>query len=321
MNLLLITDTHFGVKQNSITWLNSQMDYLEKQVIPLLKEHPDTIIIHMGDVFDSRSSISTYVARRVVDVFNKMRGLCQKFVIIGGNHDYYSPNQDSIETLSLLFDPVMFTLVTTKYMLDGDRLYVPWYVWLNEQDVLAEVVKHRRVRAIFTHADLEHGYVHPGLKYTTIFSGHIHIPNLGHDHHYTLGSCYAQSFADANQERGCFFWDLDNRAFPSFVPNQQSIRFWRLYNEQILESTPGTPRDYYELYISQDNLIKSEYTSRLQSFIAEHKNCWIIPQSDVSSDGLILEKYGGCDIESIIDDMIPEPLREYMQKVRERHSI
>lgn len=317
MKLLLITDTHFGVKQNSITWLNYQVSFLEQTVIPLLKKNPGTTIIHLGDVFDSRSSISTYVAKRVVDVFDQMRGLCEKFVIIGGNHDYYSPNQDTINTLSLLFSPALYTLVTTKYLLDGDRLYVPWYVWHNDQDILAEVVKYRKVRAIFTHADLEHDNIHPGLKYTPIYSGHVHTPNfLVQDERFTLGSCYAQSFADANQDRGCYFWDTDTMILPKMVVNNQSIKFWRLYNEQILEDIPGGPDDYYEFYVLTNNLIQEKYTKRIQQITASKKNYWVIPQNLDGSGDLVLEKYSGCDIESIIDSLLPDDLKDYMKSVR-----
>ena len=30
----ILTDTHFGVKQNSMTWLNSQLDFFYNQLIP-----------------------------------------------------------------------------------------------------------------------------------------------------------------------------------------------------------------------------------------------------------------------------------------------
>ena len=103
---ILITDTHFGVKQNSITWLNSQSKFIEDQLIPYInretKEGNKVKLIHLGDIFDSRSTISTYIATRVVELFEKLTNAVNDFIIIGGNHDYYSPNSDSVDSLNLL---------------------------------------------------------------------------------------------------------------------------------------------------------------------------------------------------------------------------
>ena len=66
MTDILITDTHFGIKQNSITWFNSQSNFIYEQLIPYIQTHKDIIrLIHLGDVFDSRSSISVLIAAKV----------------------------------------------------------------------------------------------------------------------------------------------------------------------------------------------------------------------------------------------------------------
>ena len=76
---VIFTDTHFGWKNNSMTWLNSQLDFIYKQFIPKLKELSkinDVRVIHCGDVFDSRSTISTYVATKIVKAFADIRANC-----------------------------------------------------------------------------------------------------------------------------------------------------------------------------------------------------------------------------------------------------
>ena len=90
--ILLLTDTHFGVRQNSMTWLNSQLEFMYEQFIPDLKHlksvgHIPVHVVHMGDVFDSRSTISTYVATKVVEVFKEIASIAP-VTIIAGNHDY-----------------------------------------------------------------------------------------------------------------------------------------------------------------------------------------------------------------------------------------
>ena len=101
---VLFTDTHFGVKNNSMTWLKSQLNFIYKQFIPELRElkktHPDDqiVLIHLGDVFDSRSTISTMVATEVRKAFGALREVVDEFNIIAGNHDYYSPTSDEVNS-------------------------------------------------------------------------------------------------------------------------------------------------------------------------------------------------------------------------------
>ena len=88
---VLFTDTHFGWKNNSMTWLNSQMNFIYNQFIPTIKKlstKDDVRVIHLGDVFDSRSTISTYVASKVVQAFKDIRKWCDEFIIVCGNHDF-----------------------------------------------------------------------------------------------------------------------------------------------------------------------------------------------------------------------------------------
>ena len=103
MTNIIITDTHFGVKNNSITWFNSQSDFIYKQLIPYIKSHQDTIrLIHMGDVFDSRSTISVYIAKKVRKMFKDLAEICEDVIVVAGNHDFYSPNDIFEKTYSFI---------------------------------------------------------------------------------------------------------------------------------------------------------------------------------------------------------------------------
>ena len=104
---VLITDTHFGTHNNSMTWLRSQKEFFDKQVIPHLKELKKSgysiRLIHCGDVFDSRSTINTYIATEVVDLFSQICENVDRFVIVSGNHDYYGEKIEDVDTVTLMF--------------------------------------------------------------------------------------------------------------------------------------------------------------------------------------------------------------------------
>ena len=47
MRELLIGDCHFGIKTNSVFWLNKQVEFFDKVVIPTIKnENIDRVILY-----------------------------------------------------------------------------------------------------------------------------------------------------------------------------------------------------------------------------------------------------------------------------------
>lgn len=318
---VLFTDTHFGVKNNSITWLQSQLDFIYKQFIPELIElkrtHPNDRInlIHLGDVFDSRSTISTYVATKVREAFSKLRSVVDEFDIIAGNHDYYSPNTDEVCSIDLLLEGLGINLHTkdSYITLDGD-LYLPWYQY-HEIEKVTRLVESNIAKRIFTHADIVSEMT--PYKGIPIFSGHIHTPYINkHKNLYNLGSCYSINFADANQQRGYYIITDDSY---EFVPNTKSIRFYRLYNEEILNTdiTSFNSNDYIELYISEINISNDDYTAAIKSFTNYFTHLWIIPQV-VASNNILNEDFKEYDIATIMEDMIPEDLKSFFKIVKSR---
>lgn len=309
---ILITDTHFGVKQNSYTWLISQLDFIYEQLIPYIKSSDDRFnIIHLGDVFDSRSSISTMVAAKVVEAFKELRSLVNKFTIIAGNHDYYSPNSKEIDTLNLVLQNLDINLITDDYVVDGDSIYIPWYSWGDE--TIQDVIDKGGIRYLFAHTDIINE--HPLYKGVGIFSGHIHIPSLKNGL-YNLGSCYSINFADANQDRG--FYVLNDGKL-EFIPNTKSIKFWRLYNDDIFNDLSMiSHRDYVEVYIDKSNLMSINYQEKLNILNKEYKNIWIIPQStDYMTENEIFEGY---DMNHIISKLIPEELKDKFNKILDKYE-
>lgn len=315
---VLFTDTHFGTHSNSAPWLNSQIDFIYKQLIPHLKQlrqkDSDIRLIHLGDVFDSRSTLSTLVATQVVKAFKDLRECVSKFVIIGGNHDYYSPDTDEIDSLNLVLRDASIELYTTEIGIDGEDLYVPWYKWI-EQDELKSLVASGKYGSIFTHTDIIHEKIDPIFANTRIYSGHVHIPDL-RPFRFNLGSCYALDFADHDAQRGYYIVEDDNKM--SFVPNQHCIRFWRLYNEDLLDEQKMasiSSRDYVEVYVKQTNLVNEEYLEKIDQINKSVKNRLVIPQIESTQINEEFESIDSYDITSICRKAVPEDLRDKFEQI------
>lgn len=310
---VLFTDTHFGWKNNSMTWLNSQMNFIYKQFIPTIKKlskKEPVRVIHLGDVFDSRSTISTYVATKVVDAFKDIRSVCNEFVIVCGNHDFYSPNSDTVNTVTLLLNNIDITIVDQDMYETDNHAFVPWYVYENGEFTTD-------AKYIFCHADIVNGVIPVGCIGKSVFSGHIHTPLCRNSKGlYNLGSCYSLNFADANSTRG--FYVIENDKV-QFIPNKESINFYRFYNDEILNKNIDSlnTNDYIEIYVSEINMSKDDYITAIKKFTDRFTHLWIIPQvvSNTSATGEDFKEY---DIEAIMADMIPDDLQHFFEKVKNR---
>ena len=320
MKKIILTDTHFGVKQNSITWLNSQKKFICDQFIEhIINMHEPVEIVHLGDVFDSRSSISTLIANEVVNMFRLMCN-CEnvtKIYIVAGNHDFYSPNSDEVNTVNLLLSNISdkINIIYNDNYIDPPYLYVPWYEWF-DQDNIQKLVDDNNIEYVFTHADIISSPVNVvGAK---IFSGHTHIPYIKNQI-YNLGSCFALNFSDSNSVRGFYILHDDGKL--EFRENTKSIKFWRLFNDDIFNHLDNINKnDYLEIYISQSNLGKTEYSDKLTNILADYKNVKLIPQMN-EIGGIKLVDFEGYNIENIIYDSIPEMLNSKFKNILEKNKL
>lgn len=315
----VITDTHFGVKQNSTTWLNAQIGFFENEFIPAVKlaieDGYSVSIVHCGDVFDSRSSINPFVAQKVRDLFCKLEHLC-KVYIVAGNHDFYSPNSDEFSALNLIFSDLKnITIIKTDIFCNTDcedikSLYVPWYNF--NYDELKESIDKYHPKRIFCHTDLANidPAIIPLLKGIDIISGHIHTPwkknNL-----INLGSTFALTFADCNSERG--YYVLTKNTF-TFCPAINIIKFWRFSDTEILcLNAEPLKNDYVELYIDKLNLLNSDYSKQISELSSVIHNLTVIPKDAQQTNESI--EFKNYDIEQLCRDNVPDELREKFEKI------
>lgn len=321
---ILFTDTHFGARQNSMTWLKSQLDFIDKNLIPKIQKRKRdgnrVKLIHCGDVFDSRSAISPLVAKKVREKFIELAQLADEFIIIAGNHDFYSPNSDEIDTLSMVFRDCGIRLIIQEMYQDGEDLFIPWYVYKDEEVVFKYLDEHPEVKYIYTHADIFHeDYRNYGDRNVSVFSGHIHQPRLDYNRHwYNLGSCYSLDFADRNAIR--HFYMLSGDQLQEF-DNTVGIRFWRLYNEDIFNEDADflyKDGDYFELYIEQINMQSPRYVERISELSAKYKNLYIIPQ--VKAEVSESEELKSYDIVEVCRSMIPDHLKDKFRMIEDNLS-
>ena len=293
MTDFLLTDTHFGVKNYSMSWWRAQQDFIYKQFIPATENYKDDVrVIHLGDVFDNRSGINTLIAAGVRQLFEAIANVknVKEVIIIAGNHDFYSPDTDEYCTIETILNNIpKIKLVTREVYETQDSVFVPWFIAEQGLDRFTDKI-------IYTHSDITHlSFPKP------VYSGHVHEPKLGRNS-YNLGSCYPLTFADSNSSRGFYIKTEDEL---KFIPNHISIQFWRIYNDEIFNDLSLRPHDYIEIYIDRDSLTKPTCQERLSELRSKYKNLWIIPQQkDIEIKTMDVTK----DISQIIESHIPDEL-------------
>lgn len=313
---IVISDTHYGVKQNSLIWLNTQLSFIYDELIPYIRtiKGPKSLF-HCGDVFDSRSSINPYVAMHVRKMFIDLSKEVDEIIIIAGNHDYYSPTDDSVTSVEMILSDISNVHIVARGIYDdGDgNAFIPWFEWFDAANIHKHITEHS-TRAVFCHADLpavddEHI---KALSTVKCFSGHIHTPQTKNNM-LTLGSTYALTFADANADRG--FYVIHNDYKVDFIAARKIIHFYRFRNDDIFKiDFNEIKNDYIELYVDKAKLLDEQYTARLKQVSSIAHNINVVPNDEntISESAVDFTSY---DIESICRNNIPDSLKEKFEQI------
>lgn len=329
MKTIIITDTHFGVRKNNKLWCDKQMQFLDNTIIPLIKKLQKTDevrVVHCGDVFDSKEALNVLITDRVISKFNEILSLCPLY-ILAGNHDFYSMTDDSVCSLSLLVDGLKGELYFTPRGFIGNKqrkeLLLPFFTTENPdavEKIFSEI--DFKPEIVYCHTDLDRcsAKLKSIFKDCSVISGHIHIPSI-HDNFYTIGSTFALDFGDANTPHGCYVMDDNDVEHMVFIENNDSIKFWRLYDSDIFNKEKTSKLgvdDYVELYINKINLLDDLYITKIGDLRKKYRKCEVIANDVVAeSAGNAPINFDNYDIQEIISKNIPEQLKEKFKMVVE----
>jgi len=246
--IFLLSDLHFGIRSNSLEWLENQRQFFEKFYIPYLQENfktGDSLFI-LGDVFDSRQSIDITILNFAISIIEKLSKILPVYILIG-NHDCakkYDTDVNSIvafkfiKNVHIFEKPVIVTNEKTRILL------LPW---IGNRDDEEKYVKENlgNFDYIFAHMDIagfkyDNGrMIHAGVNLSKVkgikklFSGHIHKRQSQRNLYY-IGSPYHTKRSDIGNKKGVYLFDPQEDKF-EFVINNLSSLFQRIKLENILE--------------------------------------------------------------------------------------
>ena len=239
MKIALITDTHFGARNDSLAFNDHFYKFWREVFFPYIDEHGIDTVIHLGDVMDRRKFISYKIAKDFREQFIKPivdRNIDMHMIV--GNHDTYYRNTNEINSLfELLGGPGDEKYPNIKCYdhpcteeFDGVGIHLlPWINESNYESVMRGIqmtyadicMGHLEVNGFEMHAGhfCEGGYPKEMFrKFDTVFSGHFHKKSDDGQVYY-LGAPYQITWSDDNCPKGFHIFDTETKELENYSVN------------------------------------------------------------------------------------------------------
>jgi len=261
MKIALISDTHFGVRNDSPLFLDYSFKFFDSIFFPYLKENGIDTVIHMGDLLDRRKYVNFNTLSQVKKkFFTPLREMGVKVHCIPGNHDTYWKNTNDLNSLRELFhEEIHLYEKPTTVDFDGlSVLFLPWITKDNSQsceDALEETVS----PVLIGHLELDGYEVMRGInhnggmsdnildKFDLVLSGHFHCKSHRGNVWY-LGTQYDLTFSDVNEKKG--FHVLDTKTLNlTFVENPHKMYHKLYYDDAVADYSQFACERYRDSYL------------------------------------------------------------------------
>jgi DNA repair exonuclease SbcCD nuclease subunit len=255
MKIVLLTDTHYGARGDSVAFDLYFKQFYDNVFFPTIEERKITHIIHLGDCFDRRKYINFSSLQSCKEYFfDKARDLKIKIDMIVGNHDTFYKNTNEVNSPDLLlkeYNNITTYGSPTTISVDGrEILMLPWICTDNYQESM-KAIENTGANVCFGHLELE-GYQmfkgqenHEGFDpklfkhFDLVCSGHFHHRQAKGNITY-LGNPYQMFWNDYDDPRGFHIFDTDTLEL-EFIENPYTI-FEKVYYD---ETKPALNPDNY----------------------------------------------------------------------------
>ena len=100
MKFAVITDQHFGARNDSVHFLDYYEKFYSETFFPKLKEEQIKFVLILGDTFDRRKYVNFYSLKRTKEMFfDPLKEMGCIVYMLAGNHDTYFKNTNSVNAL------------------------------------------------------------------------------------------------------------------------------------------------------------------------------------------------------------------------------
>ena len=262
MKVAIITDTHFGARNDSQMFSNYFKKFYEEIFFPTLEKRGIRTVIHMGDVVDRRKFINWKTVYQMREVFfDACYGRYITLHIIIGNHDVFFRNTNIVNSMEGLRieSNHQFHVYTepTEIELDGTKLFMqPWICDENREQSL-KAIQDTEAQILFGHLEVKGFEMHIGSfsregvdasmfqKFDMAMSGHFHHKSDNGNIYY-LGNPYQITWSDYKDPRGFHIFDTETREL-EFILNPLEM-FHKIYYDDDKTTLESIQNEDYSQY-------------------------------------------------------------------------
>tara|TARA_E500000178_G_scaffold303265_1_gene313341 strand:+ start:8219 stop:9274 length:1056 start_codon:yes stop_codon:yes gene_type:complete len=232
MKIALITDTHWGARNDSQVFTDYFTDFYDNVFFPYIDDHDIDTIVHLGDIVDRRKFISYVTLRSFRDHFvQPMADRNINFHCIVGNHDIPYRNTNDINAMREIFGSSVGKIYWETQEASFDGLKILMMPWINNTNYNSAINKMEQTDAqvMFGHFEIagfemmrgqtcDHGMpIKHFQKFDMVLSGHFHHKSTQGNITY-LGNPYEITWGDYDDPRGFHIFDTDTREL-EFIQN------------------------------------------------------------------------------------------------------
>lgn len=332
MKVALITDQHFGARNDSAQFLDFYEKFYSETFFPRLKEEKVDAVLILGDTFDRRKYMNFYTLKRAKEMFfEPLANLGVDVHILAGNHDTYFKNTNTVNSVNLLLGEYGSSFHVID---DPQEIYVgphkicmmPWICSENYEQSM-ELLKNTDAKYCMGHFEIAGFAMYRGMpseegldrgmfrKFSHTFSGHYHHKSTSDDIHY-LGNPYELTWQDYNDPRGFHIFDLDSGKL-DFVQNPFRMFFRITYDDRSESIADITGKD---LSSYANTYCKVVVINKTNAFLFDRfmNNLYNVNPADIT----IVEDFTDLS-EGVEDDMVDQAedtltiLNKYVDNIKE----
>jgi DNA repair exonuclease SbcCD nuclease subunit len=247
MKIAVITDQHFGARNDSLHFLDFYEKFYNETFFPAIDTAGITTLLILGDTFDRRKYVNFYSLQRAKKMFfDKLHSRNIQVHMLVGNHDTYYKNTNDVNSPKLVLEEYnninIIKHPTTLQVGETSICMMPWICPENYDDSM-ETLKDTNATICMGHFEIEGFQMyrgapsHEGLepkmfdKFDVVFSGHYHHKSSRGNIHY-LGNPYELTWQDYDDPRGFHLFDLKTHQL-EFIQNPNKMFKKVIYDDKI----------------------------------------------------------------------------------------
>jgi len=322
LKIAIITDQHFGARNDSIAFLDFYQKFYDNTFFPTLDASGIDTVLILGDTFDRRKYVNFYSLQRAKEMFfNKLAERNITVHMLAGNHDTYFKNTNDVNSPDLLLQEYSnINVIDSPVDIEVGGMQIAMMPWICPENYVESIEHIKASPAVICMGHFEiAGFAmyrgmesHEGLskemfdKFDLVFSGHYHHRS-DDGHIYYLGNPYELTWQDYNDPRGFHLFDTESRQL-DFIRNPYTM-FERIeYNDKETEPLELDGIDLKDKYVKLVVVNKTDYY-KFDKFTQKlyNKGCYeikIIEDLSEFEDGEIGEDINLEDTVSVLSHFI-----------------